>query len=186
MKVERIDLWHVAYPLPAAFHPSWIPGFRQTENRFTLLRIRTASGLEGWSAAPSMAKERQGLGPYFLGERADAIENIRQRIREMAYLGPRFGWFEPACWDIVGKARNEPVYELLGGKGGSITTYASTGEVRSGKDRIKEVEARMAEGFEAVKLRVHDDPLESDVAQIRETRRGVGDDVVLGVDANQG
>ncbi len=190
MRITEIDLWHVAVPLPAAFRPSWIPGFPQTENRFTLLRLRTASGIEGWAAGPAMGAERQGwgtlLGPYFLGERADDIPSIRQRIREIGYLGLRGGWMEPACWDIVGKARKKPVYELLGATGGTLGLYASTGEVRSGAARVKEVEARVAEGFSAVKLRVHDATLAEDVEQLRVTRRGVGDGVKLGVDANQG
>ena len=62
MKISRIDLWHVKVPLRAPFHPSWIPGFTQTENRFTLVRIATADGAEGWSAAPAMGRERAGLG----------------------------------------------------------------------------------------------------------------------------
>lgn len=189
MKIARIDLWHVSVPTPAPFHPSWIPGFPQTANRFTLLRLRTDDGIEGWSAGPAMGRERAGvgdlLGPYLLGERADDIPSIQQRLREMSYLGWRLGWIEPACWDILGKARRKPVHELLGGSGGRVRLYASTGEVKSGRDRIREVEARVREGFEAVKLRVHDWTLEQDIAQIRETREGVGDDVVLGVDANQ-
>ena len=120
MRITQIDLWHVAIPLGGAFYPSWIPGFPQTENRFTLARLRTASGLEGWSAGAAMGRERQGLGtllgPYLLGERADDIPSIRQRLREMGYLGIRAGWIEPACWDIVGKALDKPVYELLGGR----------------------------------------------------------------------
>ncbi len=74
MQISRIELWQVAIPLPAAFHPSWIPGFEQVENRFDLIRLVTASGLEGWSAAQCMSRERQGLGgllgQYLLGERA--------------------------------------------------------------------------------------------------------------------
>mgnify|MGYP002065406751 CR=1 FL=1 len=66
-----------------------------------------------------MGRERAGLGallgPYFLGERADDIANVRQRLREMGYLGWRCGWIEAACWDIVGKACGQPVYNLLGG-----------------------------------------------------------------------
>lgn len=189
MRITQIDLWHVAVPLPATFYPSWIPGFPQRENRFTLLRLRTAGGLEGWSAAPAMGTERQGLGsllgPYLLGERADDIPGIRQRIREMGYLGMRMGWMEPACWDIIGKSLGKPVYELLGGKPGEVKLYASTGEVKDGAARAKEVEARLAEGFDAVKLRVHAATLEEDLAQLRETRKAVGDQVVLGVDANQ-
>lgn len=188
MKISRIDLWHVAVPLPAVFRPSWIPGFRQTENRFDLIRLTTNDGIEGWSAAPAMGGERAGLGtllgPYFLGERADDITSIRQRLREMSYLGWRVGWIEAACWDIVGKHRNKPVYELLGGKGGTVKLYASAGEVKSPAERIAEVEARLAEGFTAVKLRVHEDTLEQDLTQIRETRKAVGDDPILGVDAN--
>ncbi len=190
MKISRIDLWHVQVPLPAPFHPSWIPGFAQTENRFTLVRIATSDGAEGWSAGPAMGKERRGLGdllgPYFLGERADDIAGVRQRIREMGYLGWRCGWLEPACWDLVGRARGVPVWKLLGGRGGRVQLYASTGEVRTGQARVDEVLAQVDEGFTGVKLRVHADTLAEDIEQLRSCRAGVGDDVILGVDANQG
>ncbi len=190
MRIDRIDLWHVAVPLPAPFHPSWIPGFRQEENRFDLLRLTTAGGIEGWSAMPSMGTERTGwgqlFGSYFLGERADDLEGIRQRIREMGYLGHRGGGLvEPACWDIIGKARGKPVYELLGGTGGEVKVYASTGEVRSGEERVEEISRLLEDGFDCIKLRVHDDTLEQDVAQIRAAREA-HPGVKLGVDANMG
>lgn len=190
MRIDRIDLWHVSVPLPAPFRPAWIPGFAQTENRFDLIRLTTMSGLEGWSAAPRMGRERAGLGallgPYFLGERADDLSNVRQRIREMGYLGWNVGWIEPACWDILGKARARPVWDLLGGAGGNLALYASSGEVRSGTARVSEIEARLGEGFDAVKLRVHDETLDQDIRQIRSARTAVGDGPILGVDANQG
>ncbi|MDX1734048.1 MAG: mandelate racemase/muconate lactonizing enzyme family protein, partial [Halioglobus sp.] len=182
--------WFVRIPLPDVFHPAWIPGFRQAENRFTLVRLLTSDGIEGYSAVQSMGPELAGLGgllgSYLLGERADDIPSIRQRIREMGYLGWRVGWLEPACWDILGKAANKPIYELLGGAPGSIRLYASTGSTRSVSYRVDEVAARIDEGFDSVKLRVHGDTLQEDVEHIVETRRGVGDAVELGVDANQG
>ncbi len=190
MKITRIDLWLVRYPLPAPFMPAWIPGFRQTENRFTLVRLVTADGIEGYSAVQTMGAELAGLGgllgSYLLGERADDIPSIRQRIREMGYLGWRVGWLEPACWDIIGKSAGKPVYQLLGGAPGNVRLYASTGSVRDVTYRAEEVAARVAEGFDAVKLRVHSPTLEEDIAHIRDTRAAVGDDVILGVDANQG
>ena len=119
MRISDVTLWHVSVPLPAPFYPSWIPGLPQTENRFTLVRLRTASGLEGWSAGPAMDVERQGLGallgPYLLDERADDLASIRQRLREMTYLGWHVGWLEAACWDVIGKARGVPVWQLLVG-----------------------------------------------------------------------
>jgi D-galactarolactone cycloisomerase len=190
MKIDRIELWHAEVPLPAPFEPAWIPGYIQTENRFTLLRLRTSSGLEGWSAAPAMGREREGLGallgPYLLGERADDLASIQQRIREIGYLGWRCGWIEAACWDIVAKAAGVPVYELLGGKGGAVRLYASTGEICSAEQRAEEVLHRLDEGFDAVKLRVHAPDVELDIRHIRETRARVGDAVTLAVDANQG
>jgi L-alanine-DL-glutamate epimerase-like enolase superfamily enzyme len=190
MKITRIDLWYVSIPLADVFLPAWIPGMRQRENRFTLVRLVTTDGIEGYSAVQSMGSELAGLGnllgSYLLGERADDIPGIRQRIREMGYLGWRVGWLEPACWDIIGKAAGKPVYELLGGTPGRVRLYASTGSVRDVAYRIDEVAARVDEGFDTLKLRVHDATLEQDIAHIRDTRRAVGDEVMLGVDANQG
>ena len=126
--VARIELFHVAVPLPATFRPSWIPGFPQNENRFTLVRITTDDGIEGYSAGPSMGHERSGLGelvgPYLIGADATDIDLVQQRLREMSYLGWRNWWIEPAFWDILGKLAHKPVYELLGGKSREVSLYA--------------------------------------------------------------
>lgn len=198
MRIERIELWHVGVPLPATFHPAWIPGMAQAENRFDLIRLVTSSGVEGWSAAPAIGRERAGLGellgPYFLGERADDLDGVRQRVREMGYLGWRVGWIEVACWDIVARSRNLPLWRLLRAATGLSTPpgplrarlYASTGELRPPEARAEDVLARTQEGFSAVKLRVHAPTLEEDLAVIQGVRARVGDEVGLMVDANQG
>jgi L-alanine-DL-glutamate epimerase-like enolase superfamily enzyme len=187
--VARIELYHVALPLPARFYPSWIPGFPQTENRFTLIRVVTDDGIEGWSAGPAMGRERAGLGellgPYLIGE-DDDVSLVQQRLREVAYLGWRNWWVEPAFWDIRGKREGKPVCELLGGKPVPVRLYASSGEVREPGARIEEVERRFEEGFRAFKLRVHDVDEATDVRQVVETARAVGDRMKIGVDANQG
>ena len=61
-KVESVELYHVNIPLKEPFLPSWIPGYPQTHNRFTLLRVRTSSGIEGISAGVAHETERDGLG----------------------------------------------------------------------------------------------------------------------------
>lgn len=45
--VDRIELCPVAIHLPAPFSPSWIPGYPQTENRFTLIKVITDDGAIG-------------------------------------------------------------------------------------------------------------------------------------------
>ncbi len=188
--VARVELFHVAIPLPATFRPAWIPGMPANENRFTLVRVTTDDGVEGYSAGPAIGRERAGLGdvlgPYLLGEDATDITLIQQRLREISYLGWRNWWIEPAFWDIKGKIEGKPVCELLGGAPCTVRLYASTGEVKVPEARIEEVEARHAEGFRTVKIRVHDFDEAVDIRQVMETARAVGDRVKIAVDANQG
>jgi L-alanine-DL-glutamate epimerase-like enolase superfamily enzyme len=188
--VARIELFHVATPLPARFYPAWIPGMPQTENRFTLIRVTTDDGVEGYSAGPAIARERAGLGellgPYLLGEDATNIGLIQQRLREISYLGWRNYWIEPAFWDIKGKLAGKPVCELLGGKPCRVKLYASTGEVKTASARIEEAEARYQEGFRAIKLRVHDFDEGVDIAHVSEVAGAIGERMKIAVDANQG
>jgi L-alanine-DL-glutamate epimerase-like enolase superfamily enzyme len=91
MKIERIELFHVAIPLPKPFYSAWIPGYPQTVNRFTLLRLTTDDGVTGLGAGVAFENERQGLGgligPYLIGVDPMDIATVRQRLREVSYLG---------------------------------------------------------------------------------------------------
>jgi L-alanine-DL-glutamate epimerase-like enolase superfamily enzyme len=191
MKVDRIELFHVAIPLPKPFYPAWIPGYPQTVNRFTLLRLTTDDGIQDVSAGVAFEREREGLGgllgPYLIGLDPMDIDTARQRIREASYLGWRNYWIEGAFWDIRGKVEGKPVWALLGAEeGGRVPVYASTGEVHPPAQRAEEVLRLRDMGFDTVKLRVHSfDPAE-DVAQTEIVRRSVGDTMAIGVDANQG
>lgn len=188
-KVERVELFHVAVPLPRPFYPSWIPGYPQTENRFDLIRIVTEGGIEGFSAGPAMGRERRGFGeliaPYLIGLEATDIPLVQQRLREMSYLGLRNAWIEPAFWDVLGKSKGMPVHRLLGAEGGEVALYASTGEVKSPEARVEEVLARQAEGFDTIKLRVHDHDERVDLAQVAAVMKAVAGKMKVGVDVNQ-
>ena len=196
MKIDRIELFHVAFPLDKPFHPAWIPGYPQTVNRFTLARLTTDEGVRGLAAGAAFNREREGLGqllgPYLIGLDATDIETARQRIREASYLGWSNYWLETAFWDIKGQAEGQPLWRMLGGDPARLPTdrrvpvYASTGEVHPPEQRAEEVQALAEQGFGTVKLRVHDfDPAE-DIRQVETVRRAVGDAMQIGVDANQG
>jgi D-galactarolactone cycloisomerase len=191
MKVDRIELFHVAIPLPKPFYPAWIPGYPQTVNRFTLLRLTTDDGVQGLAAGVAFEREREGLGgllgPYLIGLDPTDIASARQRVREASYLGWRNYWIEAAFWDIRGKVEGKPLWALLGGEeAGRAPVYASTGEVHPPEQRAEEVLKLREMGFKTVKLRVHSfDPAE-DVAQVEVVRRAVADTMDIGVDANQG
>jgi len=192
-KVERIELYHVNIPLDRPFLPSWIPGYPQTHNRFTLVRIFTDDGLEGIATGTAFAREREGLGDliggYLIGVDAGDMATVRQRLREISYLGWRNWWLENAFWDLQGKMEGKPVYKLLQERKETVTraqVYASTGELRPIKDRREYLDQIREQGIRAVKIRVRDPARRDDVTILRQVREHMGDAYTLAVDANQG
>ena len=193
-KVERLELFHVTVPLSAPFYPSWIPGYPQTECRFTLLKMTTKDGVEGFAAGNAFENEREGLGsllgPYLIGIDPTDIQRVRQLLREASYLGWHNPWIEAACWDIKGKIEGKPVYQLLNPDLPEPVTearvYASSGSILPIGERLAYLDRIREMGFTATKLRVHDFDMEKDIAIIEAARRHLGDDFTIGVDANQG
>lgn len=190
MKISCIELYHVNIPLRETFWPTWIPGYPQTHNRFTLIKLVTDDGIEGYSAGAAMGTEREGLGDllggYLLGADPTDIDRVQSLLKQAGFLGWRNFWIEPACWDIMGKATGKPVYELLGGSARPIPAYLSTGEMHPPEQRIEEILSMKERGYRTVKLRVKNHELAEDIRHIEVIRKGIGDDIVLGVDANQG
>jgi len=190
MKIAAIELYHVSIPLKHTFWPTWIPGYPQTHNRFTLIKLVTDDGIEGYSAGTAMGRERAGLGDllggYLIGADPTNIQRVQSLLKQAGYLGWRNFWIEPACWDILGKAANKPVYELLGGAARPVEAYCSTGEMHEPERRVDELLAMQARGFKTAKLRVKNPELKDDIRHIEGVAKRVGDKFVLGVDANQG
>ena len=192
-RIESVELYHVSIPLDEPFYPTWIPGYPQTHNRFTLLRLRASSGVEGLSAGVGFETEREGLGcllgPYLLGLDPTNVTAVRQRLREASYLGWRNPWIEAAFWDIRARLAGRPLYQLFQEEARRVETvrvYASLGELRPFERRKTDLEALAGKGFRAVKLRVRAPTLEEDLRLLREVGRFVEGRMALFVDANQG
>ncbi|MBN2255099.1 MAG: mandelate racemase/muconate lactonizing enzyme family protein [Deltaproteobacteria bacterium] len=190
MKIAVIELYHVSIPLRHTFWPTWIPGYPQTHNSFTLIKLTTDDGIEGYSAGTAMGREREGLGDliggYLMGADPTDIDGIQGLLKQAGFLGWRNFWIEPACWDIIGKSRGKPVYEILGGRAREIPVYCSTGEMHPPEQRVEELLAMQERGFTTAKLRVKNRELKDDIRLIEAVRKGIGDQMALGVDANQG
>lgn len=202
MKINRIELYYVKIPLenkrpgffkePKYFNPSWIPGFRQSEMRFYLLKLGTDAGYEGYAAMPGMGSERQGLGPmmgnYLMGINPMDIKLVNQRIQEFSYIGMRNSWIDAAFWDIIGKAKDEPLWKTLGGSGGFVYPYMSSGSTHNhDQAKAKEISKQALEnGYRGLKLRVKSNDLSSMIDYIGAAHEAVQGKIALMVDANQG
>jgi L-alanine-DL-glutamate epimerase-like enolase superfamily enzyme len=202
MKIDRIELFFVKIPLedskpgffsqPKYFTPNWIPGFRQSEMRFYLLKLGTDEGLEGYAAHPAMGLERKGLGSimgnYLMGMNPLDIRLVNQRIQEFSYIGMRNGWIDAAFWDIIGKVKGQPLWKILGGTGGYVYPYLSTGSNHQHDQHIiRDIcQQTLEKGYKGLKLRVKSKDLITMVDFIGAAREASGHELDLMVDANQG
>lgn len=119
-KLESIDTFVVGNPPP-----------RHGGRYFIFVKLKTACGIEGvgeiYNATfgPQLCVEmaREMFARYFDGQDPHHIEKIWRLVYAGGYtlrpdvtvMGVLSG-LEMACWDIIGKAADQPVYQLLGGK----------------------------------------------------------------------
>ena len=187
--IDLVELYYVNADLPAPFSPAWVPGSRRMKTGFYLIRLVTDDGIEGWSGFSASGKERAGIGDgiadAFLGTDPCDIDQVHERIKILANGGLRHWWIEPAFWDIKAKLAGLPVYKLLGGTDDKLWLYASSGEVRSIEARREEAEARYAEGFNTMKMRVHDWDEATDIAQMQDLADYMRGRMSIAVDCNQ-
>ena len=91
-----------------------------------------------------------------------------------------------ALWDILGKARGVPLYQLLGGKcRDKVPVYATALYPEEPANVAKRARAFAEQGFHGVKIKVGFD-LDHDIRIVRAVREELGKDFIVMTDANQG
>ncbi|WP_271951557.1 mandelate racemase/muconate lactonizing enzyme family protein [Ruegeria faecimaris] len=119
MKLQDLDIIVTAPPAPGWGGRYWI-----------LVKVTTDTGVTGWGEcyASSIGPEamchviRDVFERHMLGENPESIELMFRRVYssgftqrpDLTVMGA-FSGLEIACWDILGKDRDRPVYALLGG-----------------------------------------------------------------------
>ena len=120
MKLRDLDVIVTAPPAPGWGGRYWI-----------LVKVTTDTGIVGWGEcyASTIGPEamthviRDVFERYFLDENPENIERLFRRTYssgftqrpDLTVMGA-FSGLEIACWDILGKDRDRPVWALLGGK----------------------------------------------------------------------
>jgi D-galactarolactone cycloisomerase len=167
-------------PLPRELRFAWAPGSVTRATTITLVRIRTADGLEGIGTGGSPEATRSA-GQQLIGK--DPFDTERH-IRLLRRGGNAWG-IEVALWDLIGKICGQPLYKLWGGYTDRIKGYASTVEMGMPAQRAEDAVGFYEEGFRAIKLRLHNETLSQDIALARAVRDAVGDRMELMADGNQ-
>ena len=161
----------------------------------TQLEIHTDAGITGRSIPAGGNEIITGqLLPRITGMNPFHIEAIWDRMyrfnRKPVAKGPyisAMGAVDIALRDIIGKALNKPVCEVLGVFSERIRVYAAGGYYEEGKgvrELVQEMEGYVGEGFRAVKMKIGGEPMEVDAERVRAVREAVGPKVDLMIDAN--
>src|SRR5271157_2155076 len=127
MKIARVETRVIEYPIPGIFRPAWTPGGNKIGHGYTLLKVVTDTGLEGYSTGlryrvfddPKRTQmEKGGLGgidaqpavqkyleTLLIGYDPFKIEPLIKTLQNASFFGKgRFWFLEMALWDVIGKA----------------------------------------------------------------------------------
>ena len=128
-----------------------------------------------------------GMNPFHIEAIWDRMYRYnRKPVAKGLYISA-MGAMDIAIWDIIGKALNRPVCEVLGVFSERIRVYAAGGYYEEGKgirELVKEMESYVSEGFRAVKMKVGGESMEVDTERVRAVREAIGPHIDLMLDAN--
>ncbi len=149
--------------------------------------------VKGVIEAPFSHNITCGLRELMIGEDPFETEYLWYKMYRKNVYGGRRGigihamsGIDIALWDIKGKALGQPIWKLLGGGfHKKIRPYASTLFGKTPDETRERAQRFRDRGFTAVKFGW--EPMgqdeKTDIALVREARRGLGDDVDLLIDA---
>ncbi|HEU5263148.1 MAG TPA: mandelate racemase/muconate lactonizing enzyme family protein, partial [Gaiellaceae bacterium] len=171
------------YPLDPPFVAAWDPEPRTSQDA-TIVIVRSDDGIEGYASGDALP-DRELLERLLVGRELEPTE-IHGILETVDFHHGRNWTLEVAVWDLLGRARGEPLWKLLGGDKARIGTYASSGELVSPDERVRRCLALGDAGVRAVKIRLHSTDWRVDLPVIEAVREAVGDALEIMVDANQG
>src|SRR5215218_2576921 len=190
MKITDVRAVPLAIPTAAdeKHSPWWGRHHRQL-----IVEVHTDEGIVGLGEAFALGGQapvcrvvEDTLKPMIVGQDPTRVEYLADLMQRGTGGFARRGLgmyaisgVEIALWDLLGKARNLPLYELLGGLSRPrLTAYASLLRYSSPADVAAACEKRAAAGFTAIKLH------QIDVASVKAAREAVGPDVEIMLDTN--
>jgi L-alanine-DL-glutamate epimerase-like enolase superfamily enzyme len=198
MKISKVEAIPVRIPLKPERRMVSALG-RHEVSEFVLVRLQTDNDREGVGEAtvtPCWSGETVWGATAIINNLFAAIvegcdpadiETITQRMESVAVDN----WFarsaiEMACWDVVGKSQDKPVYDLLGGAVRPLTIRNRFSLGAYPPDIAADRAARLVTaGFKTIKVKVGTGD-DEDVARVRAVREAIGPDIELTVDANGG
>jgi L-alanine-DL-glutamate epimerase-like enolase superfamily enzyme len=183
VKIASLETRVYRYPLDPPFVAAWDPEPRGSQDA-TIVVVRSDDGVEGYASGDGLP-DRELLERLLVGREAEP-EEVHAVLTTVDFHHGRNWTLEIAVWDLLGRARGEPLWRLLGGTDDRIGAYASSGELVPADERVRRCVALRDAGIAAVKLRLDSTDWAAAVPEIAAVRDAVGKELEIMVDANQG
>lgn len=195
MKITSIAIYAIRLPLKQPFVISY---HTYKDMPSIIVKVETDEGLIGygeavpdehvtgetWEGTYQVIKHT--LGPAILGINPMEIEKVHEIMDKLIYQAPAAkAAIDIACYDLIGKKLQVPVYQLIGGRYHEqfpITHVLSIGEPEK---MATEALEQVSKGYTSFKIKVGRD-VNGDVARIKAVADSVKDKAVIRVDVNQG
>ena len=193
---------------PDEKRPHWVSLFKVPSANELLVRMKTDDGVEGFGLATSYTDitplvniVKGGLSDEILGMDALSPERLYEKLFGLTFSrkAAENSWgrealirvssaVDIACWDIVGKTANLPLYRLFGGYRNKVPCYVTCAYYRDGKDNVElrdEIQMLVEQGHKAFKGKVGGLSLTQDIARMEIARDMIGPDNDLMIDVNR-
>jgi D-galactarolactone cycloisomerase len=183
VKIASIETRHYRCALEPPFAAAWDPVPR-THQDATIVVVATDDGNEGYASGDAVP-DRELLDRLLGGVDAAETDTVHE-ILETVDLHHGRNWIvEVAVWDLLARARGEPLWRMLGADRDRIAAYASTGELVDPDERVRRCRALRDAGVQAAKIRLHSHDWRVDLPVLAAVRDEVPELEIM-VDANQG
>lgn len=194
MRITGIRATPVAVPFTRP--EAWAFGER-TGMVSVLLEVDTDEGLVGlgeaaaYPSADIIEAVLRSIEPLVLGETVFNIERIMKRINivgtwhHVQASSPAIAAVEMALWDLVGKACNQPVVNLFGGRVRDEVEYFYYLSRTSPQDMAADAKAGREQGFRVFYLKACSDDPHDDIERVEAVHAAIGPDAGVRVDANE-
>ncbi len=184
MKITAIETRRYAFVLDPPFRAAWDPVPR-TSLEATLVAVHADDGVTGYASGDHLP-DLPELQRLLVGVDPRRTEVVREICETVDFHGGRPWTVEVAVWDLVGRALDQPLWRLLGGRSERILAYASSGEPVNPDERARRAVELRDRGVKAMKIRFQDDDWRNDIELVERVRDAVGSSMELMVDANHG
>ena len=193
---------------PDEKRPHWVSLFKVPSANELLVRMKTDDGVEGFGLAtsytditPLVNVVKGGLSDEILGMDALSPEGLYEKLFGLTFSrkAAENSWgrealirissaVDIACWDIMGKMANLPLYRLFGGYRNKVPCYVTCAYYRDGKDNAElrdEIQMLVEQGHKGFKGKVGGLSLNEDIARMEIVREIIGPDKDLMIDVNR-